>query len=177
MSENFIDYKKLFEETVGVELPEIIDEATVISNNITQEMLHLLKYEYAKRQNSSWLNTIIDSYNEVQKSISKRTPKQLAKDMDVINAKLDSAYKTAVNDAYKYKDIVNVKNIPTTRPEEFSIENLTDKEFLLRKIGNNYIPNAYSSEEIKNYINSQKFKETFGVDFYDMKEKGYINNE
>ena len=176
MSEKFIEYKKLFEETVGVELPEMLDEATVkLKGDLAIEMEHLLKYEYAKRQNSKWIDSIINSYNNTKDNIKDITPNKLIASADEINYQLDIAYNKALSKVNKSNDIVNVEKIPKTRPEEFNIENLTDKEFLLHKIGSNYIPNAYSSVEIKNYINSQKFKETFGVDFYDMKEKGYIN--
>ena len=180
MSEKFIDYKKLFEETVGVELPEIIDEAAdpndVIAGYAKNVIEHLVKYENAKRQNSDWIDSITDGVIDIKKKAEKIKHKKDAIDVDFVNSELHKDY-TNIRNRIKnrYSDVVNVNNIPKELPDEYNINNILDTDFILRKIGSNYIPNVYSSEEIKNYINTPKFKRAFGVDFYDMKEKGYIN--
>ena len=119
---------------------ELINESNVkdsIKSNIIREMMHILKFKYqSNRQSVSWINSIFDSSKNLnilcqQKSIH----------FIYDNNELDKLYLKALRKA-SHETGINISKFQPTRPIEFTIENLTNKEWIY-----NYLyPLAYSDE-------------------------------
>lgn len=99
---------------------------------------HLLKYKYQKdRQTRSWINTIIDSKNNIekQKEESKSIWNYFGEDH------LDDIYKKSVRKASKETGL-DIKSFPIERPKTFTKENMINDNF----IESYFKQNAYTTE-------------------------------
>lgn len=110
-----------------------------IYNLLENEMVHILKFIHQpNRQSVSWINSIFNSSNMINK--------KFVKSIHIENSDLDKIYLRASKEASRQTGI-NISKIQPTRPIEFTFKNLTNKEWLY-----NYLYSIAYSDEIRNML-------------------------
>ena len=116
------------------------DEDKVISQ-LNRLYAHMLKFEFQpNRQTKSWISTIKDSSNQISNILRRKTVKnRITYDI------LESCYNSGVDWASKETGIP-VKNFPKHIPDDWTLDNITDKEFI-----KNFIYLRLQTEEAHRY--------------------------
>lgn len=118
-------------------------DAQALKSNIKILMLHLLKYEVEYwKQNNSWLRSINYSQNTIIEFASSRSV------MNKVNTpdEMEKIYQQAVKEAVAETGL-NRKEFPANIPNYFTIENFTNKQFIM-----NFLVQKAYTDEIKRLL-------------------------
>ena len=161
MGEKFINYEDLlYGNDNGVELPNLLDEATDpkekgIPNRLITTYEHMLKYKVQKnRQDSSWPRTLLRSQHDLNEIIRKATGNINKK---ISDEELDKAYSKARENAASITSIP-IKNFPENRDPDWTIEAITNREWMV-----NYLYDEARNDDIKDIVDKlRKSKDSRG---------------
>lgn len=111
------------------------DEANEVGSYLSIIIQHLLKYKYQKeKQSSSWA----DSMKANQRHIDKLLDNTNVRNRAGTKSSLDKDYKNAYDDAMHDIEKSGRKiDLPKERPEEFTLDNLVNKDWRNKYIEDN----------------------------------------